>query len=239
MIWTKDKLAALPIEQGFYLRGQNMTRIETFVAAAFAFSITLIMISGDHIPTTIPETQQAMLSIPAFLFSGAQLIWIWFAHATWSKRYGLEDGKSIMLSGLLTMLVLVYIYPMRMLASALFSWISGGYFKSDLVLRTFDELRFLFYFSAAVLLLLAVIFYLMNRHVINLRKQLQLTDYEVHRTVTEGFSWILVMVISTIVFVLSAVASEAILPFVPTLFGVVSPALPLLHKYRRKTEPPL
>ncbi len=237
MNWTKDTLAMLPIERGFYLRGLSMTRIETFVAAAFAFSITLIMISGDHIPTTIPETQQAMLAIPAFLFSGAQLIWIWFAHATWSKRYGLEDGKSIMLSGLLTMLVLVYIYPMRMMASALFSWVSGGYFKSELVLTSFDELRFLFYFAAIVLLLLGIIFYLMNRHAINLREQLQLTNYEIHCTVTEGMSWTVVMVISAMVVVLSAVASDTVLPFVPMLFASLSFTLPLLKRYRRKTEP--
>jgi hypothetical protein len=53
-----------------------MTRIEVFVDAAFAFSITMLMISFDSIPASFAEMVLAIKGIPAFLLSVAQLIWI-------------------------------------------------------------------------------------------------------------------------------------------------------------------
>jgi hypothetical protein len=35
---------------GFRLRGEEMTRIETFTDAAFAFAVSLLVIAGDTVP---------------------------------------------------------------------------------------------------------------------------------------------------------------------------------------------
>ncbi|MFP6838146.1 MAG: hypothetical protein VB962_00970 [Pseudohongiellaceae bacterium] len=37
-------------DDGRTMRGENMTRIETFVDAAFAFAFTMLVISIDEIP---------------------------------------------------------------------------------------------------------------------------------------------------------------------------------------------
>ena len=42
-------------EEGRIIRGDNMTRIETFVDAAFAFAFTMLVISIDEIPKSPPE----------------------------------------------------------------------------------------------------------------------------------------------------------------------------------------
>lgn len=44
MQWTVEDLAKLPREDGFRLRGQQVTRLETFVDAAFAFALMALMI---------------------------------------------------------------------------------------------------------------------------------------------------------------------------------------------------
>ena len=54
---------------GLIMRGENMTRIETFVDAAFAFAFTMLVISIDEIPRSPPELVAAARDIPAFIFS--------------------------------------------------------------------------------------------------------------------------------------------------------------------------
>ena len=45
MTYTEESLAQLPVKNGFRLRGEAMTRIEVFSDAAFAFAITMLVIS--------------------------------------------------------------------------------------------------------------------------------------------------------------------------------------------------
>ncbi|XOV77877.1 MAG: TMEM175 family protein [Aestuariibacter sp.] len=78
------------------LRGETMNRIETFVAAAFAFAVTMLVISVDSIPGTFSELQQAAMDIPAFAASFAIITWIWFEHATWCRKFGLEQPFGIL-----------------------------------------------------------------------------------------------------------------------------------------------
>src|SRR3546814_1038889 len=78
-------------------RGREVTRIEAFVDAAFAFAVTLLVISLD-----VPDNAQAMIEalkgVPAFAASFSLLAMIWWAHASWSRSYGLDDGRSVMRS---------------------------------------------------------------------------------------------------------------------------------------------
>jgi len=71
---SKDFIDSCPNEKGFRLRGLEMTRIEVFVDAAFAFSVTLLVISFDSIPQSFTEMVLAIKGIPAFLLSVAQLV---------------------------------------------------------------------------------------------------------------------------------------------------------------------
>ena len=47
------ELDALPRLAGFRLRGLSMTRLETFIDAAFAFAITMLVIATQQIPDDI------------------------------------------------------------------------------------------------------------------------------------------------------------------------------------------
>ena len=46
-------LDALPRLHGFRLRGMQMTRLETFIDAAFAFAISMLVIAAQQIPDNI------------------------------------------------------------------------------------------------------------------------------------------------------------------------------------------
>ena len=91
---------------GFRLRGLDMTRTETFTDAAFAFSLTLLVVSIDAVPTNYDELLLAVQGIPAFGLACSLLFLFWYGHWQWSRRFGLEDFPSIVLSFLLVFVIL-------------------------------------------------------------------------------------------------------------------------------------
>ena len=58
-------------EEGRIIRGDNMTRIETFVDAAFAFALTMLVISIGEVPKSPPELFELSKAIPAFCLQRA------------------------------------------------------------------------------------------------------------------------------------------------------------------------
>jgi hypothetical protein len=104
----------------------EMTRIETFTEAAFALAVTLLVISIGTVPSSFAELMDAARSIPTFFLSLALLFMFWHAHWVWSRRYGLDDLATVMLSFLLVFVVLCYVYPLRYIASLFVHFFSGG-----------------------------------------------------------------------------------------------------------------
>ncbi len=118
--------AGIPNKEGFLERGLQVTRLEAFVDAAFAFAVTMLVISVDSIPDSIQALVVALKSIPAFAVSFAMIAMFWSAHARWSRRYGLDDRASTVLSLVLVFLVMIYVYPLRLLFGVFFAWIRIG-----------------------------------------------------------------------------------------------------------------
>src|SRR3982750_269648 len=108
-----ENLDALPRIDGFRLRGIEMTRLETFIDAAFAFAVTTMVIASDRAPDDINALLGAFRNVPAFVASVAVLGIFWRGHWLWSRRYGLEDGVSTFISWALLVSVLIYIYPLK------------------------------------------------------------------------------------------------------------------------------
>jgi uncharacterized membrane protein len=139
-----DDLSALPQEGGFRLRGVATTRTEAFTDAAFAFAVTLLVISTGSLPDTMDELLLALRRIPAFAASFAILAVFWIAHNGWSRRYGLDDATSRLLSLGLVFTVLVFVYPLRIVAASLFHAVSGGWLPAEMPLRTMQDLQDVF-----------------------------------------------------------------------------------------------
>ena len=113
-------------DNGFRIRGGQPTRVDAFVDAAFAFAVTLLVISIGHVPASIGELVQAMRGVPAFAASFFVIARFWQSHRHWSRRYGIEDAYGTRLSLALVFIVLVYVYPLRMVAELTLAGISGG-----------------------------------------------------------------------------------------------------------------
>src|SRR5690242_17131008 len=134
--------ADLSQEHGFRMRGAQPTRIDAFVDAAFAFAVTLLIVSVGHVPSTVPDLIQAMRGVPAFLASFLLLARFWLSHRHWSRCYGLEDDPSVRLSLTLVFVVLIYVYPLRMVANMTLAMLSGGTLaEQSIEIHTLADLR--------------------------------------------------------------------------------------------------
>lgn len=109
-----------------------MTRLDVFVDAAFAFAITMLVISIDSVPESYDELITALKGTPAFLASFAGIMSFWIGQKRWSKRFGDEDDPvCVILSLILVFLVMVFVYPLKVVTSAMFAWMSGGWLPAN------------------------------------------------------------------------------------------------------------
>ena len=152
---------------GYLERGASPTRPEAFVDAAFAFAVTLLVISLNSIPDSIPGMLEALKGVPAFAVSFAQIIMFWVAHATWSRRFGLDDRGSTGLSLLLVFLVLVYVYPLKILFGSFFAWISGGWFPPVADIGSLRDLQLMFVMYGIAFGTLSLCLAALNRHALH------------------------------------------------------------------------
>src|SRR5207245_11612927 len=138
------ELDALPRLGGFRLRGIAMTRLETFIDAAFAFAITMLVIATQQIPDDIETLLAAFKNVPSFVASIVVLGIFWRGHWLWSRRYGLEDGISIFISWAMIATILIYIYPLKAIFSSMWFLLSGGRVGHTLGPHSESEIRALF-----------------------------------------------------------------------------------------------
>ena len=176
-------------EDGFVDRGSHVTRFQAFLDASFAFTVTLLVIAGNEVPDSVPKLIAALKSVPTFAASFLLIVLFWSGHDTWTRRYGLDDGRARGLGLLLIFLVLVYVYPLKMLFGSFFSWITEGALPAKFTINTVDDLRMMFYMYALAFGTLGAVMALLYRHAWRLREQIGLFPAEQAATRDEMRRW--------------------------------------------------
>jgi uncharacterized membrane protein len=108
----------------FRWRGHEVTRIEGFTDAVFAFAVTLLVVSLE-VPRTFGELSQTMRGFLPFGVCFGILIWIWYEHYLFFRRYGLQDPWTVFLNATLIFVVLFYVYPLKFLFQLVLGPASG------------------------------------------------------------------------------------------------------------------
>jgi len=173
-------------------RGQSMTRLETFTDAAFAFAAALLAISIDEVPESYPELIEALKDAPAFAASFAILLLFWRAHQNWSDRYGLEDLPSVLLTFGLILVVMIYVYPLKIMFGAAFSAISGGWLPSSFALESQAQFRVVLTVYGLGFFLLSGLISALYLHAWRCRAGLSMHPREAFDTAGESLAWLIV-----------------------------------------------
>src|ERR671920_1754514 len=78
-------------EESFRWRGEDVSRIEGFSDAVFAFAVTLLVVSLE-VPNTFDELLATMRGFVAYAITGWLLYSVWFDHYIFFRRFGLQDN---------------------------------------------------------------------------------------------------------------------------------------------------
>ena len=161
---------------GFRLRGQEVTRLESFSDAVFGFALTLLVVSLD-VPKTYADLVTTMRGFPAFALCFLFLALIWNGHYKYCRRYGLDDGTARFLTCVMLFLVLFYVYPLKFLfnfsITALF--FGGSAQPITMTGSEFSALLVIYGLGFAAVYLAVTLLYL---HAYRLRDALELTELE-------------------------------------------------------------
>lgn len=161
-------------EPHFRWRAEEMTRMEAFSDAVFAFAVTLLVVALE-VPHNFDELKHVMTGFPGFAASFALLIIIWHNHVKFLRRYGLQNVWAVFLNTALLFIVLFYVYPLKFL----FSLILTRHEEPMITVTQIPTLMIIYGLGyASVFFVLA----LMYVHAYRLRKTLELNEVELYIT---------------------------------------------------------
>lgn len=222
-----DPLAGLEKSKHFYNRGKDTTRLEAFVDAAFAFALTLLVISFDAVPTSYTELVDALKAVPAFLFGFLILAMFWVAHRNWSVRYGLDTTFASVVSLALVFILLVYVYPLRAMATEAMARITGGWVASGFAVNSAGQARGLFVIYGTGFLASNLCIVLLFWHALAQADRIHLTPEERFLTRGEIVAWSIVGGTGLLSLVLAVLLPEQLIGFAGWAYALLGVVMPL------------
>lgn len=227
-------LDSLPRLRGFRLRGMEMTRLEAFMDAAFAFSVTMMVISVDRVPDNANELLAAFRHVPAFIASIAVLGLFWRGHWLWSRRYGLEDGTSIFISWTMLVTILIYIYPLKVVFGGMWYLLSNRALGQPLSLQSAAQARALFAVFAIGFTAIALEIVLLNVRAYHLRGPLRFNEQERLTTLGEISGWLIPVTIGIISLMFALTLPRPQVAWSGWIYFSLALLVPLHNAYRRR-----
>jgi uncharacterized membrane protein len=102
------------------VRDHYASRLEAFSDAVFAFALTLLVVSLE-VPSSYGDLTETMRGFLPFACTFAIVTWIWWEHNVFFRNFPLEGPYTVFLNGVLLFLVLLYVYPLKFMATVVFA----------------------------------------------------------------------------------------------------------------------
>ncbi len=117
------------------------------------------------------------------------LMMFWLQHRRWSRRYGIENVSSVLISLTLIFVVLVYVYPLRMIFEEMFSALSGGYLPTSFSITSYDQARTLIVFYSVGFFAMSLLISQLFRTAMRSSTLLALNQVELRNTRIHVQAW--------------------------------------------------
>ncbi len=204
------------------VRRPDISRLEAFSDAAFAFALTLLVVSLD-VPRSYAELMTLIKGFFSFACCFALLVWIWHEHNMFFRRYGLQDPLTVVLNGMLLFVVLFYVYPLKFMFDSMFAQMLPGAYP-DLERMTLPQLSTASTIYGLGFVVLFVMFALLYRHAYSKRDELQLDALETFDVKWFAGSHLVSAAVGMIATLVAILAPPRYAPLSPVCFGLMGPA---------------
>jgi uncharacterized membrane protein len=201
-------------------RRHEVSRLEAFSDAAFAFALTLLVVSLE-VPKSYEELIRIMRGFPSFACCFALLVWIWSEHNAFFRRYGLQDGWTILMNSVLLFVTLFYIYPLKFMFDSMFGELHA---VPGLVRMTLPEMSRASAIYALGFIVLFLMFTLLYRHAYNKRATLGLTPVEVLDVKIFAGHHLVSVAVGFVSLAIATLGPVEMAPLSPTAFVLMGPA---------------
>jgi uncharacterized membrane protein len=212
-------------EPGFQWRGTEVTRLEGFTDAVFAFAVTLLVVSLE-VPKTFPELLADMHGFAAFGICFALLANLWYQHYRFFRRYGLESPWAVFLNCALLFFVLFYVYPLKFLFTLMFN-------QTEISIA---ELRSLFTIWSLGYVAIFAVFALLYLNAWQVRVPLALTPVEALRTRESLMDQVAMVCIGTLSILLAHTLPAPDLAFAGYIYFAVPAWFTISHSITARRE---
>lgn len=152
---NRTKAAVRPVET---------QRLDAFVDASFAFAVTLLIIAGAEPLNGFNDLLRAMGRIPAFACGFGLVVMFWLGHRNFGRLAPIRDSWSATLSLMIVFMILIYVFPLRLLTEAGAAYFSGGRLPGREVIRSFEQLRDIYTIYGVGFALLCWLYFLLYGH---------------------------------------------------------------------------
>jgi uncharacterized membrane protein len=221
--------AAQVDHHGFRIRSREVSRLEGLSDAVFGFAITLLVVSLE-VPGTFDELMAMLRGFVAFAASFAVLIMIWYEHYTFFRRYGFEDLWIIIFNSVLLFVVVLYIYPLKFMFSAVIGQMMGATGSGRIPLEWGDGPALMTIYSVSIIAVFSLLACMYAR-AYRRRAQLELDEVELLLTRSNLRYYAIWIGIAVFSIVLSHLGGPAWVPFAGMSYALLGP-LQAINGYR-------
>lgn len=101
-------------------------RLDAFTDAAFAFAVTLMVAGTGGMAPDYRQLEAALAGAPSFVIAFALIAMFWLAHVRARRLAGEGDWRFLLLTLALVFTVLLYVHPLRAMASSFAALLTGS-----------------------------------------------------------------------------------------------------------------
>jgi uncharacterized membrane protein len=213
-------------------RSHEPGRLETFSDAVFAFALTLIVVSVE-VPKSFNELSVLLKDTISFALCFIILFSIWYNQNLFFRRYGLNDGYTICLNGILLFVSLIYVYPLKFLTSLINN---DTYLENGKVLQRLTQAQgpLLMIIYGIGFVVIYLLFFLMYRTAIKRADELDLTERELFETKTATYINLLVAIIGMISILSAIILPVSVSGISGFVYFLMGPVYSVWYAYRGK-----